>query len=59
MTPDKQLTVEQLIRILKSLPDNWKVEANSVRNLTVFDDTGKYVGFIDFLFDGSYEKVGE
>ena len=50
----KWLTVAQLRKVLSELPDNALVQPNAVGNLMVNADDGRYLGFIDFLFDGEF-----
>jgi len=48
----KYLTVARLIELLMTIPQHYEVTPNTVGNLWL-GDAGKYVGYIDFLFDGA------
>jgi hypothetical protein len=61
MTPEddiapKWLTVAQLRRVLATLPDDFTVMPNRVGNLRVGDKDLVYKGYIDFLFEGSFDE---
>lgn len=46
----KAITVEKLIEILRTLPSDWQVWTNKVKNLSVGDGQ-TWQGYIDFASD--------
>ena len=51
----KYLTKEQLLKVLESVPNGSYISPNTVGNMLVETGEGAYLGFIDFLFEGTYE----
>ena len=44
----RAMTVEELAKVLGTIPEGSWLTPNSVHNLAVFDDDGKYLGYVDF-----------
>lgn len=42
------MTAEELAKVLGTIPTGSCLTPNSVGNLAVFDDDGKYLGYVDF-----------
>lgn len=55
----KWLTVAQLERVLENMPSNLRLIPNPVGNLAVMGDDGKFIGYIDFLDEGTFEHAGD
>jgi len=50
------LTAERLILLLSQLPKNTKVGFGQTNNLLLWDgDTNKYLGYVNFFMDGTFE----
>jgi hypothetical protein len=54
----KYLTAETLIKLLSQLQPDDRVTPNSVGNLLIHSEDREYVGFIDFLLEGTIERQG-
>lgn len=58
--PPNYLTVKQLKEVLEQIPEDYIVLANRVGNLAVYKGDsfkeGEFVGYVDFILDGSYEN---
>ena len=54
----KYLPANKLIELLSTLQDGWVVSPNDINNLAIYkesDDSFEFVGWIDFLHDGTIE----
>ncbi len=51
---EKFITVKQMKAVLNELSNDYRLVANEVGNISIFDENGKYIGFIDLL----YAKLG-
>lgn len=55
----KWLTAGRLIELLSELPKDTPVVANLVGNLTILSENcDTFMGFIDFVADGTVERPG-
>ena len=52
---DYTVNAHELVRLLITLPKDWRVEANTVGNLVVYDKDELYVGFISLRGSPSLE----
>jgi hypothetical protein len=53
----KCLTVAQLRQVLMMLPDEVRLAANRLGNLTVTTVDGREMGYIDFLHEGEFVRA--
>lgn len=53
----KWLTPAQLIQALAEVPLDSRIVTNKVGNLAVMSNTWEFLGFIDFILEGDFERA--